>query len=321
MIIQIELAKSSNNMDYSEYLYFAIKMAKSAGDILKSNYDLMISSADFLYNNAEYKGQNKEIVTKAEQQAEALMRNMVEEQYPDHDVAGEELGYSLTDKDFLWVFDPVDGTAAMVESALNFKKNINPTKQKTPHFGITIAALHNNQPIISVIYDFLNEHMWTVAGNSPPLLNGEAINLVTEESSLQNCILCSTAPEIMFTSQAQKQSFAALSSQILDIHTNKNCIGFMQLLTGEVDIVWEGDLAFHDVVALVPILRNANIAISFENGDPIIFSKQNYHSEYRIIAARPKLHDLALKIINEKHDSGQNIEKKSETSSLYSKKF
>jgi myo-inositol-1(or 4)-monophosphatase len=305
-------------MEYSEYLDFAIKMAKSAGEQLKQSYSLMLNSADFFNDNIQTKGQNKEIVTKVEKEAEALMRGLVKTQYPNHDIAGEELGYDLQNADFLWVFDPVDGTAAMIQSVINYKNGLIPTPESQPYFGLTIALLHRNQPKISVIYDFINENMWTVADNQEPLLNNKPIPQYPT-SQLSQAVLCSTAPEIMFSSELQNSQFMTLKNMVHNCYTNRNCIGFMQLLSGDVNIVWEGDLAFHDVAALVPFIKNAYLKITFEDGEPIIFSKDNYYSEYRIIAAHEKLHKQVLEIIQQPNTKiGDAFES---NNNLYSKKF
>ncbi|MEP0048135.1 MAG: inositol monophosphatase family protein, partial [Roseobacter sp.] len=53
-------------------------------------------------------------VTKTDKAVETALRAMIQESYPDHGILGEEFGHINTDADFVWVLDPIDGTAAFV---------------------------------------------------------------------------------------------------------------------------------------------------------------------------------------------------------------
>src|ERR1700744_5726999 len=53
-------------------------------------------------------------VTLADKNAEAAIRKLIAEHYPDHGVIGEEWGEDGPDADFVWVLDPVDGTRAFI---------------------------------------------------------------------------------------------------------------------------------------------------------------------------------------------------------------
>src|SRR5580692_12038902 len=53
-------------------------------------------------------------VTEADRGAEAAIRRLISERYPEHGVIGEEYGEDRPDAEFVWVLDPVDGTRAFV---------------------------------------------------------------------------------------------------------------------------------------------------------------------------------------------------------------
>ncbi|MEP3032935.1 MAG: inositol monophosphatase family protein, partial [Pseudoruegeria sp.] len=53
-------------------------------------------------------------VTTTDKAVETALREMIQETYPDHGILGEELENINIDADFVWVLDPIDGTAAFV---------------------------------------------------------------------------------------------------------------------------------------------------------------------------------------------------------------
>src|SRR3954464_2276609 len=49
-------------------------------------------------------------VTEADKGAEAAIRRLIGERFPDHGVIGEEMGEDRPGAEFVWVIDPIDGT-------------------------------------------------------------------------------------------------------------------------------------------------------------------------------------------------------------------
>jgi histidinol-phosphatase len=112
-----------------EYLDFAFSVAHSAGRLVLQHYrDSLVSM----------KSDGTE-VTEADEQAEHLMRTMIERRFPSHDILGEELGYSgSAGGRHVWVLDPIDGTSWYAMGA--------------PLFGNLVALLENGEPIVGVIH-------------------------------------------------------------------------------------------------------------------------------------------------------------------------
>ena len=53
-------------------------------------------------------------VTAADKGAEAEIRRLITQHYPEHGVIGEEYGEDRPDAEFVWVLDPIDGTRAFI---------------------------------------------------------------------------------------------------------------------------------------------------------------------------------------------------------------
>ncbi|MCB1740415.1 MAG: inositol monophosphatase [Gammaproteobacteria bacterium] len=77
------------------------------------------------------------LVTTADIEAEKTFRAWVEARFPEHGVIGEEFGRSRDDAEFVWVVDPVDGTA-------EFARDV-------PFWGSIIGLFHQGLPLLGVI--------------------------------------------------------------------------------------------------------------------------------------------------------------------------
>ena len=50
-------------------------------------------------------------VTEADRSAEMAMRALINRNYPDHGIVGEEFGGENTGAEYVWILDPIDGTS------------------------------------------------------------------------------------------------------------------------------------------------------------------------------------------------------------------
>jgi len=89
-----------------------------------------------------HKGPHDE-VSDADRAAEALIRSRIAVAFPDDGVLGEEAGFGGEPADggsgWLWVVDPIDGTACFVAGI--------------PTWCVSIAVMHQGRPVIGVVED------------------------------------------------------------------------------------------------------------------------------------------------------------------------
>src|ERR1700735_2800320 len=53
-------------------------------------------------------------VTEADRAAEAVMRRLIQANFPQHGIVGEEFGNEREDAEYVWVLDPIDGTKSFI---------------------------------------------------------------------------------------------------------------------------------------------------------------------------------------------------------------
>ena len=104
----------------SEFEQFALDLADASGSLIRKYF-----RADL---NVEDKADNSP-VTVADRLAETVIREMINDKYPSHDILGEEYGFQNTGSRWKWVIDPIDGTRSFVSGM--------------PIFGTLISLLEN----------------------------------------------------------------------------------------------------------------------------------------------------------------------------------
>jgi len=77
-------------------------------------------------------------VTAIDKAVEALVRGELRSRFPSHGVLGEEGTGDAVDSTYLWVLDPIDGTA-------NFAG-------KLPFYGLSLALLRDGVPVVGCLY-------------------------------------------------------------------------------------------------------------------------------------------------------------------------
>ncbi|MCL2755807.1 MAG: inositol monophosphatase [Firmicutes bacterium] len=137
---------------FKEYLEFAKGVAARAGEIMLKYFNAKDIS--------QYKG-DQTIVTLADTEINSYLIERVKETYPSHAVFGEEEQYG--EGNYLWVCDPVDGTAQFA--------------RRIPVAVFSLALVIDGVSVLGVVFDpFLGEMYWAIKGYGA-FKNGEKIQV------------------------------------------------------------------------------------------------------------------------------------------------
>ena len=194
-------------------------------------------------------GEGFDPVTKADQEAEKAIRELIGEKYPEHDIFGEEYGRTEKGSDFEWVLDPIDGTRAFISGL--------------PSWGTLIALKYQGEPVIGVIdQPYLRERYigWTAGAT----LNGKAIK-TRACSDLGRATLSTTDPDL-FTN-TERPAFDKLLQASRLVRYGLDCYAYAIVAAGHMDIVVESGLKPYDMMALIPIIRGAGGVATNWRGD------------------------------------------------------
>ncbi len=216
-------------------------------------------------------------VTVADYEIEKTIRSWLLEHYPNHNIIGEELPDQLSNSEYTWVIDPIDGTVAFSTGK--------------PTFTTLISVLKCNKPIIGIIdQPILNERYIGIQDKGAWLNQN---NLSTSEINCINQARLNATTPFMFN-QSEYGLFNKLAKNVKLCAWGGDAYAYAALASGHIDIIMESDLKYYDVAALIPIIESSGGIITTWNGSPITsdFSGQC------LASANLELHDLALKIIN-----------------------
>jgi myo-inositol-1(or 4)-monophosphatase len=130
----------------------------------------------------EYKG-DADLVTAADRASEALIRERVGQQFPSHDVLGEEQGLKDRGSEYRWYVDPLDGTT-------NFAHGY-------PVFAVSMALEHRSQGqearVAGVVFDPTRDELFTAEKGRGAQLNGKPIH-VSKMAQLKECLVATGFP-------------------------------------------------------------------------------------------------------------------------------
>lgn len=219
-------------------------------------------------------------VTIADREAETLLRGLAAEAFPDHGLIGEEHGSDRPDAEFVWVFDPIDGTKRFITG--------------NPLFGTLIALLRGGAPILGVIdMPALGERWIGAAGRQTSVTDraGTREARVRACAALSEAVLTSTSPD-MFKG-ADAQAFERVDRAAKLTLYGGDCFNYGSLASGYTDLVIEASLGTYDYVALVPVVEGAGGLITDWTGAPL-----GLKSDGRVVAAGDRrVHEAALGLL------------------------
>jgi histidinol phosphatase-like enzyme (inositol monophosphatase family) len=216
---------------------FAVDLARAAAD---ASLPLFRTGAEIEDKNA---GGPCDPVTLADRNAEAAMRRLIAERYPDHGVIGEEYGEDRPDAEHVWVLDPVDGTRAFVAGLPLWTTLIGLKVAGAPSVGVVA------QPYLDEIF---------VGGPSGARLmraGSETPLAVRTCPNLNDAVIATTDPDIFTGAElgAWRQVRAAARLARLGC----DAYAYAMVAAGHVDLVAETGLKEWDWTALVPLVKAA----------------------------------------------------------------
>ncbi len=226
-----------------EFLEFTEQLARKSGDLILPY---------FRSNEIDVQTkQDRTIVTRADREAEELLRQEIERTYPDHGIIGEEYGNVRTDAEYVWVLDPIDGT-------ISFAAGV-------PLFGTLIGLLKNGKPVVGCIHQPVLK-LLCLGDNETTTINGTPTRIRTC-NEISEATLLITDPGLAELHQ-NYASFENLRRQVDTFRTWGDCFSYLQLVSGRADIALDPIMNPWDLLPLIPVVQGAGGLITgWDGGD------------------------------------------------------
>src|SRR6202453_5395784 len=152
------MTSSSNSHDFLPRMS---EIAREAGALLMGYFRQHVK--------VEYKG-DADLVTVADRNSEALIRERLRQHWPTHDILGEEGGLLDTGSDYRWYVDPLDGTTNFAHGFPVFCVSMGLDRRRKG-----LAADEDGELIAGAVYDPTRDEMFVATKGEGATLNGRPI--------------------------------------------------------------------------------------------------------------------------------------------------
>jgi fructose-1,6-bisphosphatase/inositol monophosphatase family enzyme len=195
----------------------------------------------------------RDLVSRADRETEAVIRDVLAELRPDDGVLGEEGGNTLGDSDIRWVIDPIDGTTSYLYGRSDWAVSVAAVRCSD---GVVVAAAVQ-EPVAG----------WTTTAqrNCGTYLNGHRVT-VNSESNLE-CTLV----EINFGRDDQREvaglMVSELATRVRDLRRGGSAAcALAHVATGRADAVWAPGLQPWDGAAGLLLVEEAGGSVGDLSG-------------------------------------------------------
>ncbi len=254
---------------YQEYLKFANKLADVASE----------TSMQYFRTNIDVDNKSDETpVTIADKNTELNIRSMIEKEYPNHGILGEEFDSINQNAEFVWVIDPIDGTRSYIAGHKDF--------------GNLIALTKNNKPIIGIINCPAHNERWIGIKNQNTILNDKPA-ISSNVNNIEDAYLFTSG--LYFDEPHLRKAVETINKKVKYYRYGGDCYMYGMLASGLIDIVIEDTLKAHDYMALVNVIKGAGGEITDKFGNEITTDSKGSV----VASANKELHSKLISLIND----------------------
>ncbi len=254
---------------WSEFLSPAREAAFRAGRMLKRG----------MYERKEvsFKGA-VDLVTDFDRRSQAMIVDRLSSAFPGHGFLAEE-GLSLvSDSEFRWIIDPLDGTT-------NFAHRL-------PIFTVSIGLEHQGRLVLGVVYDPMREEMFQAARGEGAFLGRRRIH-VSGIRKLNESLLATGFPYDI--RQSRVNNVVHFNHFIIRAQAVRRCgsaaMDLCHLACGRFDGFWELKLKPWDMAAGAVIVEEAGGRLSDFDGQE--FS----HFGSEMLASNGLIHEEMIEVL------------------------
>ncbi|MEX1139856.1 MAG: inositol monophosphatase family protein [Bacteroidota bacterium] len=222
-------------------------------------------------------GQETNLVTELDREAEALIIRILRKNYPDYDVLAEESGSRNGGSEYRWVIDPIDGTT-------NFARGL-------PIFCVSIGLEHQGKIVLGVVYDPTRDELFTAERGKGAFMNGNPIRVSDASSLIESVLVTGFAYNVRSTLEnidhfqnflLESRAVRRLGSAALDL---------CYVAAGRLDGYWEMSLNPWDMAAGVLLVEEAGGKYTDLEGQP-----STIHNK-KILVSNGRIHDQMVGVL------------------------
>lgn len=222
-------------------------------------------------------------VTQADKNTEKALRQIIEGEFPQDGILGEEGEEKPGTSGYRWILDPIDGTKSFIHGV--------------PLYGILIGVEYNGESVIGVIYiPATGEMVYAGKGTGCWYVKNDSEPVQTHVSQLSDISegLFLTSEVLTFDEINRRDIYESLEKKFYLTRTWGDCYGYLLVATGRAECVVDPVLSIWDAAALLPVITEAGGRFSD-------FSGVCTHTSEQAVATNGLIHDEILAVVNSKN--------------------
>lgn len=226
----------------------------------------------------------QDMVSAADRDTELLIRAEVQACFAEDGFLGEEGGLERADARFLWVIDPIDGTACFVNGM--------------HAWCLSIGVLCDGKPVMGVVYDPNSDEMFHALEGQGAFVNATPLK-ATAAARLSDGVL-----GVGFSHRVPVSAFIPFLDRVLSgggmfIRNGSGALMMAYVAAGRLIGYYEPHINAWDCLAGIVLVREAGGMVNdFLAGEGLLQGNP-------IIAAGEKLYETLAATINPQHGSQQ----------------
>lgn len=193
-------------------------------------------------------------VTDTDKAVETVLREMILQRFPAHGILGEEFGNVSTDAEFVWVLDPIDGTAPFIAGI--------------PVYGTLIGLAWQGRPFLGVMDHPVTADRWCGVSGRFATRNGAPVR-VRPCAAMEDAFVTCSNPDFM--SPTDQARFAQLRQRARYVQYGGSCFAYGVLASGHTDLAVDGGLDPFDVYACAAVIQGAGGCFTDWQGELLSF--------------------------------------------------
>lgn len=253
----------------------AINTASKAGEWIKSKLGDI--------NKVDTKYSSHDLVTEVDKGSEKMIRNLIMTHFPSHSFLGEEgvepgpaasakALQEVSEEEYVWIVDPIDGTTNFVHGF--------------PFFTVSIALAYRGEVIVGVVYDPSRDELFVAEKGKGAYLHGRKTR-VSSEAELVDSLIATGFPADRYGAlSVNLRGIQALAPQVRNIRmAGSAALHLAYVAAGRLSGFWEIGLNSWDIAAGALLIQESGGKVTDTEGRPYTLAVRN------IMATNSKIHD------------------------------
>ena len=223
------------------------------------------------------------MVTEADHASEKAIIDVIKLAYPGHFILSEETGEIVTDSEYKWIIDPIDGT-------VNFANGI-------PICCVSIGLEKAGQMLLGAVYNPLMNEMFFAEKGQGAFLNDKKISVSSKTEVIKSCLVTGFPYTYLDMPNGPLEVFERFIRKGIPVRRlGSAAIDLCWVAAGRFDGFYEHHLQAWDAAAGFLIVEEAGGKVTDYKGD--------YYSPYQphLLATNGKIHEEMLDIINNRKE-------------------